>query len=66
MCAPTGAGKTVAFELAIVRLLIAMGQAAFDSKIVYSKLNFINGTDYSVAKRFHAIYAQNNLPTHGN
>ena len=37
MCAPTGAGKTVVFELAITRLLIAMGQAAFDSKIVYSK-----------------------------
>ena len=37
VCAPTGSGKTAVFELAIVRLLIAMGPNAARAKIVYSK-----------------------------
>ncbi|XP_062607353.1 probable ATP-dependent DNA helicase HFM1 [Saccostrea cucullata] len=37
VCAPTGAGKTVVFELAIVRLLMKMEQMSFNTnfKIVY-------------------------------
>ena len=36
LCAPTGSGKTVAFELAIVRLLIQ--NSAVNRKIIYSNL----------------------------
>ncbi|XP_061171634.1 probable ATP-dependent DNA helicase HFM1 [Saccostrea echinata] len=37
VCAPTGAGKTVVFELAIIRLLMKMEQMSFNTnfKIVY-------------------------------
>ncbi|XP_071790611.1 uncharacterized protein [Asterias amurensis] len=35
VCAPTGSGKTAIFELAIVRLLTALGANAIKSKVVY-------------------------------
>ena len=37
VCAPTGSGKTVVFELAIVRLLMNVGVDLPKIKIVYSK-----------------------------
>ncbi|GFT51387.1 probable ATP-dependent DNA helicase HFM1, partial [Nephila pilipes] len=43
VCAPTGSGKTVIFELSIVRLLMLisdLGQMSSRYKIVYSKYNF--------------------------
>lgn len=36
-CAPTGSGKTVLFELAIVRLLLETSEPWKDVKAVYSK-----------------------------
>lgn len=36
--APTGSGKTVIFELAIVRLLLQLGEAIVSAKIVYGNL----------------------------
>lgn len=36
--APTGSGKTVIFELAIVRVLIQLGTAINSLKIVYGKI----------------------------
>ena len=42
ICAPTGSGKTVLFELAIIRMLLCHGvEADLEYKIVYSKLPFI-------------------------
>jgi replicative superfamily II helicase len=39
VCAPTGAGKTAIFELAIVRLIMKMeNQAKRNFKVVYSKI----------------------------
>ncbi len=39
VCAPTGSGKTVLFELAIIRMLLCSGgDANLEYKIVYSKL----------------------------
>lgn len=38
VCAPTGSGKTVIFELAIIRLLMNSGVGASKAKVVYSKL----------------------------
>lgn len=35
--APTGSGKTVIFELAIVRLLLQLGEAIVSAKIVYGR-----------------------------
>lgn len=35
--APTGSGKTVLFELAIVRLLMQIGEQMSSAKIVYGK-----------------------------
>lgn len=37
VCAPTGSGKTVIFELAIIRLLMNSGQGTTKAKVVYSK-----------------------------
>ena len=38
LCAPTGSGKTVVMELAIIRLLNTLGEyAGANFKIVYSK-----------------------------
>ena len=37
VCAPTGSGKTVIFELAIIRLLMNSGQGTSKAKVVYSK-----------------------------
>ena len=43
ICAPTGSGKTVLFELAIIRMLLCHGlEADLEYKIVYSKLAFIS------------------------
>jgi ATP-dependent DNA helicase HFM1/MER3 len=41
VCAPTGAGKTVIFELAIIRTLMKINQSleSFNFKVVYSKLH---------------------------
>lgn len=36
-CAPTGSGKTVMFELAIIRLLLETSEPWKDVKAVYSK-----------------------------
>lgn len=36
-CAPTGSGKTVLFELAIIRLLMETSEPWRDVKAVYSK-----------------------------
>ena len=36
VCAPTGSGKTVIFELAIIRLLMSTGVDIRNVKIVYS------------------------------
>ncbi|KAL9959674.1 hypothetical protein ACROYT_G033017 [Oculina patagonica] len=35
VCAPTGSGKTVIFELAIIRLLVNSGQGPSKAKVVY-------------------------------
>ncbi len=35
VCAPTASGKTVVFDLAIIRAMASAGVGAFDSKIVY-------------------------------
>ncbi len=37
--APTGSGKTVIFELAIIRLLMQIGEAVALTKIVYGMLS---------------------------
>ena len=37
VCAPTGSGKTVIFELAIIRLLMNSGTGPSKAKVVYSK-----------------------------
>ena len=37
--APTGSGKTVIFELAIVRLMMQMGEQVSSAKIVYGELH---------------------------
>lgn len=39
VCAPTGSGKTVIFELAIIRQLMNSDNGASLAKIVYSKLH---------------------------
>lgn len=39
-CAPTGSGKTVLFELAIVQLLIEASDAWHNVRAVYSELQF--------------------------
>ena len=40
LCAPTGSGKTVIFELAILRLILTQhGNTSYKSKIVYSKFS---------------------------
>ena len=38
VCSPTGSGKTVVFELAVIRLLMNVSEQAHDLKIVYSKI----------------------------
>lgn len=38
-CAPTGSGKTVLFELAIIHLLLETSEPWEDVKVVYSKQN---------------------------
>lgn len=38
-CAPTGSGKTVLFELAIIRLLLETSEPWKDVKTVYSEQN---------------------------
>ena len=40
VCAPTGSGKTVVFELAIIRQLVQQGQGSvsFPHKIIYGRL----------------------------
>ena len=38
VCAPTGSGKTVIFELAIIRQLMNSGKGPSNAKVVYSKL----------------------------
>lgn len=45
VCAPTGSGKTVVFELAIVRLLMNVGVDLPKIKIVYSKCLSVGVTD---------------------
>ena len=37
VCAPTGSGKTVIFELAIIRLLMKSEGGLRTAKVVYSK-----------------------------
>ena len=37
VCAPTGSGKTVIFELSIIRLLMNSGQGTSKAKVVYGK-----------------------------
>lgn len=39
VCAPTGSGKTVIFELAIIRQLMNSDNGASLAKVVYSKLH---------------------------
>lgn len=41
ICAPTGSGKTVLFELAITRLLMEVPLPWSNIKIVYSKYLYI-------------------------
>ena len=41
VCAPTGSGKTVVFELAIIRLLLKNNGARPQDKIIYSKESFL-------------------------
>lgn len=41
ICAPTGSGKTVMFELAITRLLMEVPLPWSNIKIVYSKYLYI-------------------------
>ena len=38
VCAPTGSGKTVIFELAIIRQLMNSGGGVSSAKVVYSEL----------------------------
>lgn len=40
-CAPTGSGKTVLFELAIIRLLMETPEPWKDVKAVYSEHNIL-------------------------
>ncbi len=40
-CAPTGSGKTVLFELAIIRLLMETSEPWRDVKAVYSEHNIV-------------------------
>lgn len=40
-CAPTGSGKTVLFELAIIRLLLETSEPWKDVKAVYSERNIL-------------------------
>lgn len=44
-CAPTGSGKTVLFELAIIRLLLETSEPWKDVKAVYSKQNNNNNNN---------------------
>ena len=41
LCAPTGSGKTVVFELAIIRQLMNSGGEPSQAKVVYSKLALV-------------------------
>lgn len=41
VCAPTGSGKTVLFELAIIRLLMETSEPWRDVKAVYSEHNIV-------------------------
>ena len=41
LCAPTGSGKTVIFELAIIRQLMNGGGEPSKAKVVYSKLALV-------------------------
>lgn len=45
-CAPTGSGKTVLFELAIIRLLMQNSEPWNEVKAVYSEYQ----NDYTVRK----------------
>ena len=41
VCAPTGSGKTVIFELAIIRQLMNSGTGPSKAKVVYSKSHML-------------------------
>lgn len=45
-CAPTGSGKTVLFELAIIRLLMETSEPWKDAKAVYSEHSTLYSCPY--------------------
>jgi ATP-dependent helicase YprA (DUF1998 family) len=51
VCSPTGSGKTVVFELAIIRLLMNFPDRAENFKIVYSKYWWVLITVASLRSR---------------
>lgn len=57
VCAPTGSGKTVLFELAIVRLLqnIEIMSNPEDFKIVYSKYFYTIAWSWKATSEHHQI-----------
>ena len=50
--APTGSGKTVIFELAIVRLLLQLGEAIVSAKIVYGNSTVANVCSFFISGVF--------------
>lgn len=55
-CAPTGSGKTVMFELAIIRLLLETSEPWKDVKAVYSKENKTNQSNRSLTTQIFRPY----------
>lgn len=58
VCAPTGSGKTVIFEMAIVQLLMELEDKNYtdDFKIIYSKYTFSSSSCTQFVR--HAVYLQ--------